>query len=440
VSDPQRPPEVCVIGAGSSGITAVKALADADIPFDCLEESDRPGGLWVFENANGKSAAYRSLSINTSRDRMQYADFPMPRDYPHYPGHAQIAAYFEAYVDHFDLRRRIRFGVRVERVEADGAGGFRVSTSDGTTRSYRAVIVANGHHWDPSFPDPPFEGHFDGVTLHSSRYVDPTTPVDLRGQRVLIVGFGNSAVDIASELAAPGAAANVVLSTRRGAWVLPKFIFGKPLDQLSVTPGFLPLRVRQAIGSLLYRLVVGNPAGYGLPRPDHPIGGAHPTVSSDLLRRLSEGRVTPKPRVRRLHGRVVEFEDDSRESVDAIVYATGYRVTFPFFDPSFVSAPDNELPLYFRTFHPDIPGLYFVGLAQPLGAIMPIAEAQSKLIAAHLTGAYRTPAPEVMQEAAHAERHALARRYVRSRRHTMQVDLDSFMEALKQEREAGRDR
>jgi dimethylaniline monooxygenase (N-oxide forming) len=440
VSEPPRLPEVCVIGAGSSGMTAIKALGDAGIPFDCFEESDRPGGLWVFGNANGKSAAYRSLSINTSRDRMQYADFPMPRDYPHYPGHAEISAYFDAYVDRFGLRPRIRFRVRVERVEPDGPSGFRVTTSDGATRRYRAVVVANGHHWDPSFPEPPFEGTFDGVTLHSSQYVDPTAPVDLRGQRVLVVGFGNSAVDIACELSVPDAAAKVVLSTRRGAWVLPKFVLGRPLDQLGVTPGFLPLRVRQEIGWLLYRMIIGNPVKYGLPRPDHRIGGAHPTISSELLPRLAEGRVTPKPKVRRLLGHEVEFEDGSREAVDAIVYATGYKVTFPFFDPTFVSAPNNELPLYFRTFHPDVPGLYFVGLAQPLGAIMPIAEAQSKLVADHLAGRYKTPPPDAMRSAAHAERSSLDQRYVRSRRHTMQVDFDSFMAALAEEREAGRRR
>jgi dimethylaniline monooxygenase (N-oxide forming) len=416
-------------------MTAIKALGDAGIPFDCFEESDRPGGLWIFGNSNGKSAAYRSLAINTSRDRMQYADFPMPREYPHYPGHAQVARYFEAYIAHFGLLPQIRCGVRVERVERDASGTFLVSTSDGETRGYRAVIVANGHHWDPAFPDPPFEGRFDGPTLHSSRYVDPTTPVDLRGKRVLVVGFGNSAVDIACELA--GVASKVVLSTRRGAWVLPKFVFGRPLDQLGVTPGFLPLRIRQEIGWLLYRFIVGNPTKYGLPRPDHRIGGAHPTISSELLPRIAEGRVIPKPKVRRLRGSDVDFEDGTRDTLDAIVYATGYKVTFPFFDPAFVSAPNNELPLYFRTFHPTIPGLTFVGLAQPLGAIMPIAEAQSKLIAAHLCGRYKTPPPDVMRAAAEAERASLDRRYVRSRRHTMQVDFDAFMEALAEELEAG---
>jgi cation diffusion facilitator CzcD-associated flavoprotein CzcO len=270
--------------------------------------------------------------------------------------------------------------------------------------------------------------------------VSPSEPVELRGKRVLVVGFGNSAVDIASELSTAGVAARVVLSTRRGAWVLPKFVFGRPLDQLGVTPSFLPLRVRQGIGAALYRLIVGNPKKYGLPAPDHAIGGAHPTVSNDLLARLSEGRVTPKPKVRRLLGSEVEFEDGSREAIDAIVYATGYKVTFPFFDSGFVSAPSNELPLYFRTFHPDIAGLYFVGLAQPLGAIMPIAEAQSKLIADHLTGRYKTPPADAMRDAAHAERDGMARRYVRSRRHTMQVDFDAFMAALADEREAGRGR
>jgi dimethylaniline monooxygenase (N-oxide forming) len=428
---------VCVIGAGSSGLVTVKAFVDAGVAFDCFEESDRVGGLWVFGNRNGRSAAYRSLSINTSRDRMQYADFPMPRDYPDYPGHAQIAAYFAAYAARFGLPARINFQERVERVAPAAGGGFLVTTSRAPERRYAAVVVANGHHWDPALPDPPFPGHFAGVSLHSSEYVDPVEPHDLRGKRVVVVGIGNSAVDIASELAKNGAA-KVVLSVRRGAWVLPKYAFGRPLDQLGVTPGFLPLRLRQAIGHALYRLVVGNPASYGLPRPDHHIGNAHPTVSSELLPLLRARRIAPKPGIRSLFAEGVEFVDGSRERADAILYATGYKVTFPFFERSFVAAPDNELSLYFRTFHPEIPGLYFVGLAQPLGAIMPIAEAQAKLIADHLTGRYATPPPERMRAAADAERAAVRSRYVSSRRHTMQVDFDEFMAALATERERGR--
>ncbi len=426
-----------MIGAGSSGLVAIKALKDAGVTFDCFEESDRPGGLWVFKNPNEKSAAYRSLRINTSRDRMQYADFPMPKSYPDYPGHAEIAAYFAAYVERFGLLADIQLGTRVERATRSDDGRFAVETSDGKRRSYRALIVANGHHWDPKLPDPPFAGHFSGVSFHSSAYVDPHEPHDLVGKRVLVVGFGNSAVNVASELAKPGGAARVVLSTRRGAWVLPKMVFGRPLDQLGVTPSFLPLRVRQAIGQALYRIVIGRLEDYGLPRPDHLLGGAHPTLSSELLPLLAAGRVTRRPNVRNLAGSTVEFEDGTHEELDAIVYATGYKVSFPFFDPAFVSAPDNDLSLYFRTFHPDIQYLYFVGLAQPLGAIMPIAEAQAKLVAAHLTGKYATPPGEAMREAASAERRAVANRYVRSSRHTMQVDFDEFMLALARERVEG---
>ena len=432
--------KTCVIGAGSSGLVVAKALADAGVPFDCFEESDRVGGLWVFGNKNGKSAAYRSLSINTSRARMQYADFPMPRDYPDYPGHERMAAYFEAYAKRFDLFPRIRLHTRVERVERESGGGFRVLLSDGSIERYGAVVVANGHHWDPAWPDPPIPGEFGGITLHSHAYVDPSEPHDLRGKRVVVVGFGNSAVDIACELARPAAASRVVLSTRRGAWVLPKYVGKRPVDQIGFIPLFLPVALRQRLAGVLYRFVVGRPEDYGLLRPDHRLGGAHPTISSDLLPMLREGRVTPKPAPVRFFGRHVEFADGSREIADAVVFATGYKVSFPFFDPAFVSAPKNELSLYFRLFHLDVENLYFVGLAQPLGAIMPIAEAQAKLLADHLVGRYALPPRETMHALTLAEERTMKRRYVASRRHTMQVDFDDFMKALAKEHHEGRKR
>jgi dimethylaniline monooxygenase (N-oxide forming) len=431
--------KTCIIGAGSSGLVAVKALRDAGVPFDCYEESDRVGGLWVFGNKNGKSPAYRSLSINTSRERMQYADFPMPSDYPEYPGHAQVAAYFDAYATHFDLCPHIRFRTRVERAEPSGAR-YAVTLSSGERVAYDALIVANGHHWQPHFPDPPYPGRFDGLTLHSSAYVDPTEPHDLRDRRVVVVGFGNSAVDIACELAGPGGAKSVLLSTRRGAWVLPKYVFGRPLDQLQIGPSFLPTSVALWLSELFYPLVIGDLEAHGLPKPDHRLGDAHPTISSELLPRLKAGRIRAKPGIVGLLGPEIAFADGSREQADALVYATGYDVVFPFFDPAFVAAPENELPLYFRTLHPEHRNLFFVGLAQPLGAIMPIAEAQAKLIADCLAGRYAPPLPEVMRRAAAEERARVAHRFVPSRRHTMQVDFDAFMAALRAEHARGRRR
>src|SRR5512144_950282 len=117
LAEPARPaePTVCVSGAGSSGIAVVKALADRELPFDCFEMSDRVGGNWAFRNPNRRSAAYRSLRINTSRDRMAYADLPMPRDYPDFPRHTLVARYFDEYVDRFGFRERITFNTEVTR-------------------------------------------------------------------------------------------------------------------------------------------------------------------------------------------------------------------------------------------------------------------------------------------------------------------------------------
>lgn len=430
-------PRVCVIGAGSSGITAAKALYDRGIPFDCYEASDQVGGNWVFENKNGMSSAYRSLHINTSRERMQYADFPMPADYPDFPHHSLIARYFDAYVDHFGFRHKIRFETWVERVEPDPSGGFSVTTSRGTQR-YDAVIVANGHHWSPQPPNPPIPGSFDGLSFHSHHYIDPQTPHDLVGKRVVVLGMGNSAMDIACELSRPGVAERVFLSVRRGAYVIPNYLFGRPLDQiLSVLPPTVPFKVQQAFGALLFRAGVGRMEDFGLPRPDHGVGEAHPTISSELLIKLGRGDITPRPGIAALEGSRVRFTDGSTEQVDAVIYCTGYRVVFPFFDPAFLSAPDNDLPLFRRVFKPDRPGLFFVGLFQPLGAIMPIAEAQSKWIVDHLAGDYTLPDVAAMERDIQRERAAMARRYVRSLRHTMQIDFDLYMHELSVERARG---
>src|SRR5918994_2731900 len=124
-------PNAAVIGAGSSGIAAVKALHQRGIDVTCFEKSDRVGGNWVFGNKNGMSAAYRFLHINTSRERMAYSDFPMPESYPDFPRHDQIAEYFDAYVDHFGFRDRIRFDTPVERAARLEGGGWELTTPGG---------------------------------------------------------------------------------------------------------------------------------------------------------------------------------------------------------------------------------------------------------------------------------------------------------------------
>jgi cation diffusion facilitator CzcD-associated flavoprotein CzcO len=427
-------PTVCVIGAGSSGIAAAKALHERGIPFDCFEKSDQVGGNWVFGNRNGMSSAYRSLHINTSRERMEYSDFPMPKSYPDFPHHTHIAEYFNDYVDRFGVRDRIVFETGVERARRGDDGVWTVTLDSGDTRTYDALAVANGHHWDPRWPEPAFPGEFNGTQMHAHYYVDNG---DFRDKNVLVVGIGNSAMDIAVE--SSFVARNTFLSSRRGAYILPKYLFGRPLDQIGVNAltGKLPWGFRQAILSAMYRVGVGKVQDYGLPEPDHKLGDAHPTISADFLNRIAHGEMTWKPNPSRLDGDRVVFDDGSAEEIDIIVYCTGYKVTFPFFDEDFVSAPDNDLPLFRRVFKPGIDNLAFVGLLQPLGAIMPLAEAQGRWLASYLRGEYRLPTLVEMEADVRAERERMFRRYVASKRHTMQVDFDNYLYELGRELKAG---
>ena len=435
-----RSPRVAVIGAGACGLVSVKALTDANLSVECFEKGDRVGGNWVFKNKNGQSSAYRSLHINTSRERMQFRDFPMPKDYPDYPKHDLIARYFQDYADAFELQRQIHFETSVERAEPRAEGGFRLTLSTGSVEDFDALVVANGHHWDPAWPEPAIPGEFSGLELHSHSYLDPDEPHALRGKRILVVGMGNSAMDIASELGHPGVAEQVFLSARRGAWILPKYAFGKPIDQNTLLPSFIPVRTRRALAELWYRLAVGRPEDFGLPKPEHHLHEAHPTMSSDILTRLGSGDVRAKPALIEKDGPHVHFADGSVETVDVIIYATGYKVSFPFFSSDVVAPKANDLPLFLRIFPLNREDLFFVGLAQPVGAVMPLAEAQAKLIAELLSGGYDLPDVAERKRRTERERAEMFARYVPSRRHTMQLDYDEYLASLAVETNAGRSR
>jgi thioredoxin reductase len=428
--------KVCVIGAGSSGIAACQVLNARGIGFDCFEKGSEVGGNWRFENDNGMSSAYRSLHINTSRGLMAYATYPMPDDYPDYPNHFQIARYFDDYVDRFGLRERIRFRSEVKSVvPVEGEWEVTVEGADGGTEThrYRAVLVANGHHWDPRWPEPPFSGvdDFEGEQIHVHHYREPEA---LRGKRVLVLGIGNSATDVAVE--ASRIAEKTFLAMRRGAYVMPKYLNGKPTDEAaSKLLTLMPLPVQRFVLARMLGLSAGDMTSYGLPKPDHKLLEAHPTVSAELLSRLGHGDIAVKPNIDRFTGgRTVRFADGSEEEIDLVVYCTGYRITFPFFDESVVSAADNRLPLYRRIASVEHPGLYFIGLIQPLGAIMPLAEAQSEWVADLLGGRGTLPPPaEMRAEIGEAER-KMRKRYVASKRHTIQVDFQPYLREIRRER------
>ncbi len=427
----ETPNRVCIIGAGSSGIAACKVLHEHGIPFDCYEAGNRVGGNWVYENPNNMSSAYKSLFINTSKPKMQYSDYPMPESYPVFPHHTEIATYFDNYVKHFGVKQYIHFNTLVTHAESLEGGGWEITLQDDSIHRYRALLVANGHHWNPRWPDPPFPGHFNGDIIHSHSY---KVPDPYTGQRVLVLGFGNSAVDIATETSR--VSAMTYLAVRRGFHIIPKYILGKPLDQLPV-PAFIPPDMQRKIYGFILQLQVGKMTDYGLPEPDHPVLSAHPTISAEVLNRITHGRVKIKPNIERLDGDGVIFTDGSREQIDSIIYCTGYKVTFPFFDPGVIEAKHNDLPLFHRVFPPQYRDLFFIGLLQPLGAIMPLAEVQSIWVSKYLLGEYGLPPPAEMIRELHLERVTMRKRYGNSPRHTMQVDFDPYVAEVKKEMARG---
>ena len=437
---------VCIIGAGSSGIAAAQVLHARGIDFDCFETGSELGGNWRYQNDNGMSSAYRSLHINTSRELMEYQTFPMPHDLPEYPSHWQIAAYFDAYVDHFGFRDKIAFRTEVVKVEPLDEG-FEVTLRGRTpygdpdepeTRTYQHVIVANGHHWDPRWPEPSYPGAetFPGEQLHAHYY---RTPDRFVGKRVLVLGIGNSACDIAVE--ASRVADETYLAMRRGAHIVPKFIFGVPTDHLTES-GLArgPLRVQQLGMAAMLRLAQGRVTDYGLPKPDHPVLAAHPTVSDDLLTRLGHGDIEVMPNIECFEGGKVVFTDGRVVEVDTVVYCTGYKITFPFLDERVLPVRDNRVDLYHRVVDPDHPGLFFTGLIQPLGAIMPLAEAQAQWVADLVTGEGTLPSYDDMRRQIRVYDEQVRKRYVASKRHTIQVDFRAYLDELARERRASRAR
>lgn len=421
---------VCVIGAGPSGIAMAKALHQAGLPYLCVERRDRVGGLWAGESASGHSPAYRTLRVNTSRERSAFSDFPMPATYPDFPHHTQMAAYFDAYVDHFGLRRQIVFNTAVERAAPLPDGTWRLHLSSGETLAARALVVATGHHWDPHWPEP-FAGCFDGTIIHARDYVENRAFLDCK---VVVIGSADSAADIAVETSF--VATSTYLSMRRGAYIIPRYLFSKPVDALPPNP-YLPWRVKQALRQAALRLAVGRVEDFGLPRPRHGLMQAHPTVSDYLLPRVVDGAIMVKPAIARLCGDRVCFVDGSEVAADTIICCTGYNVTFPFFDPSFIAPYENDMPLFKHIFPPEIPNLSFVGLIQPSGALMPVAEQQAVWVAAQIRGAYTLPSRARMWAQIARERARRARRYVPSRRHAMEVDSEVYLREMRQELRRG---
>lgn len=422
---------VCIIGAGPSGLATAKVLKENNIGFDCYEKGSKIGGVWRYKNDNGLSAAYKSLHINTNRMIMAFSDFAMPESYPMFPHHTDIISYFESYAGHFGLLSHFIFNTTVTKIDILKTG-FLVHFDNLESKKYDKIIVANGHHWNPRLPNPAFPGYFSGESMHSHSYKEVNQATN---KNVLIVGIGNSAVDIACE-AARTHSGNVVISTRSGAYIVPNWIWSLPFDSLAnPITAKLPFWLQRKLLGITLWLGRGKQEDFGVPKPNRPLLSEHPTLSQDLLNLSGRGLIRFKPDIERFEDKEVFFKDGTSQSFDLIIYATGYKVTFPFLKqiPAFDVEETNDIRLYKKVIHPDFENLYFVGLLQPLGAIMPLAEIQAKWIANLINRKTTLPTKEVMKNEIEKETTKLKIRYKTSARHTLQVDFYTYKTELENE-------
>jgi dimethylaniline monooxygenase (N-oxide forming) len=408
VSDPITDDRVCIIGAGPSGLAACKVLRDAGIPFDCFEANRSVGGIWDVEGS--QSGGYRSLHTNTSKAKMAFSDFPFPDEAPPFLHHAELLDYFNVYVDHFGFRERIRLDCRVTQARPNAGGAWQVDLEDGSSRTYKACIVATGQYETRRWPDPVPAGRFSGRQIHAADYLDPDTPIDCRGKRVVVVGLGSSAAEIATELAGgekgPTLASHVMLSARSGRYVLPKLFHGEPLDAgaphpSQSLPGFIgwlpePVRVR-LFRALLKRSLgkveqeIGRPSDWNLPDPTFSPWAERPTLSEGFIPALEAGRIEPRPEISAFDASSLKFTDGSEADADVVLWATGYQPGFPFLDDEVLGCPADELALYRRIAHPTQRNLFFIGFTRVICSLWPVSEQQAKWLVGVMKGKIELP-------------------------------------------------
>lgn len=384
-----------IIGAGAAGLAVAKNFTDAEIVYDHLERHADIGGVWNFDTPG--SAAYSTLYLNSSKQLTAFDDFPMPRHYPTFPDYQQAWDYLKTYAQHHRLLERIEFNVHVTRLAPAVDAGWEVTLADQSKRHYSDVVIASGFHNTPNLPEYHDDLRQQGfTTLHARDY---RSPEQLRDKRLLIIGCGNSGADIAADAAE--VSRRVWMSLRRGYHFLPKRVLGIPADRFGeffVRLG-VPLWLRRPFFRLLLRMLVGNPQHHGFPAPDHRLLDYPPLLGTRLLEAVRRHRINIKPQVQRVADGQLQFADGttlSKEELDLVVCATGYRSEIPFLEET----PDLYLHLLDRRHE----SLFVIGnLEIPAGAWR-IYSTQARLLAAYI--AARRRGDKAAAALTHAVQHA----------------------------------
>ena len=417
--------QVCIIGAGPSGLPAIKNISEAGISVVAYDYNSDVGGNWIYNEKESHSSVFETTHIISSKTLSQYEDYPFKPEVSDYPSHEELRNYFQSYAKYFNLYRHIQFNTLVKSCVRLDNGHWEVKTikdENEYVEIFTDLVVCNGHHWEPKYPN--YSGKFTGDFLHSHQYKKAAS---FANKKVLVIGGGNSACDVAVETSR--VSTKTAISWRRGYRIIPKFLMGKPTDVFAIKMNFLPIFLRNLLAGFIAYINNGSNKIYGLPEPDHKFGATHPTINSELLYKIRHGKIKPRVEIERFEGKEVFFKDKSIEKFDVIIACTGFVLAHPFFDKKFLNYSEGPVPLYLKMFHPTYDNLYFIGMFQPLGCIWPGAEQQSKLAALALKGSWKRPDNiDVLCEREVTHPHM---KQINTSRHRITVDFHRFMRDLK---------